>query len=619
MKKYAAAFAAVTLAAGVSVCVSAENNTYADPAFFEYTARLNDLCRRESPSAETLEFTEGSSIAVADGEAVIQLSAEAEETGGKIFVPAGVLEREMGAGEAHSGDISLFSAEDDSFVMRDGTLMIDIESAAAAAGLYTERCGGSVTVTDPYHSGRIVASAGIDAEIPELYFSELGAEELLVSPFGTYIFQFGSAAEARAACVYLNGIDGVNAVPDITLELFENEENGYRWGAHIGWGAEFIKSDIFNRRYLEDIGVLENAAEVEVAVIDSGVDYTHPFLEGRVNTEKGYDFYNDDSDPMDDHSHGTHVAGIICDNTFSNVTVIPYKITSAEGKTGFSKLTSALERALATGADVVNLSLGSKDPDLAVKNMLEPYIQSLVENGTVVVAASGNFSIDANKCSHANIESCITVSACKENGEFDSSYSDYGSVIDVCAPGTDISSTIPGGGFGTKRGTSMAAPYAAAAAAMIISADSGFEVSEIEKIIKDNADDAGPEGVDDLYGHGLINMGNIANSMFGAETSETPGTEQNVGFAEAVLTPEGIRTKLENIEPREGGAVIAAASYKDGELFSMGTVNIGSYGQISSDEIEIPVLYEGCGEVKLFLFDSLDSLVPLCRAYVKNI
>ncbi len=479
-----------------------------------------------------------------------------------------------------------------------------------------EQSGENSAVKDPYYSGRIAVTADPDAA-EDIYTDDFGAEEALTSPFGIRVLQYGTPSEAREACGYLNTIDGVNAVPDVTFELFETDETGYLWGDHIGWGAEFIKSDIFNERYLSAIGSLDNAKTVNVAVIDSGVDHTHPLLSGRIDTEKGYDLYDGDSDTMDENSHGTHVAGIICDNTLPNVRIIPYKITNGSRQTTLSRLMEALKMAANDGADIVNLSLGSEDPELSVKRTLEPYIEKLEEKGITVVVSSGNYSMDAAKVSPANIESCITVSACKSGGVFDAEYSDYGEVIDVCAPGTDVNSTIPGGGYGIKSGTSMAAPYVTAAAAMIISADNDLSASEVERLITENAEDAGAEGFDVLYGHGLLDMENTADSLFGAQAEESQPAEAEQGFAEPVSQDGSVRVTLKNIEAREDGAVIAAASYKSGELFSIGTAEIDPNEEISDVEREVTLDHDGCDTVKLFLLESLDSLTPICKAYTQ--
>lgn len=227
---------------------------------------------------------------------------------------------------------------------------------------------------------------------------------------------------------------------------------------------------------------------VRVAVIDSGVDYTHPDLGGGLGPGHkvitGYNFLNESYDPMDDHGHGTHVAGIIAAEgsvvgVAPGATLLAYKVLNASGVGDESDVIAALERALdpdgdpatADGAHVINLSLGSTGgtPD-------DPMCQAVdaaVEAGAVVVAAAGNTGRFLDVHSPALARRAVAVGASTKADQL-APFSARGPVPgswaikpDLVAPGAGIVSTWVGGQHATLGGTSMAAPHVAGAAALL--------------------------------------------------------------------------------------------------------------------------------------------------------
>ncbi|HEX2834437.1 MAG TPA: S8 family serine peptidase [Thermoanaerobaculia bacterium] len=218
---------------------------------------------------------------------------------------------------------------------------------------------------------------------------------------------------------------------------------------------------------------------VIVAVIDSGIDYTHPALGNGFGPGKkvagGYDFVNEDGDPMDDHRHGTHVAGIIAAQSPAltgiapRVTLLAYKVLGANGKGQTSDIIAGIERAVADGADVINLSLGGPgNPD----DPLSRAVENAIAHGVVVCVAAGNDGVFHAIGSPAGAPSAITVGA--TDGDAIAEFSSRGPATqtgaikpDLLAPGAGIVSTIPGGGTQALSGTSMATPYVAALAALL--------------------------------------------------------------------------------------------------------------------------------------------------------
>lgn len=202
------------------------------------------------------------------------------------------------------------------------------------------------------------------------------------------------------------------------------------------------------------------APSVKVAIIDTGIDYNHPDLAGKVI--KGKDVVNDDDDPMDDEGHGTHCAGIAAATSNNgigiagigfNVTLIGVKVLDANGSgnTGFSA--AGIIDAADRGADVISLSLGGYGTTQASQDAVN-YAWS---KGAVVVAAAGNDNT-STRFYPAALDNVISVGA-SDVSDARANFSNYGADwVSVAAPGVDILSTLPNNTYGLASGTSMACP-----------------------------------------------------------------------------------------------------------------------------------------------------------------
>jgi len=181
--------------------------------------------------------------------------------------------------------------------------------------------------------------------------------------------------------------------------------------------------------------------EVKVAVIDTGVNYNHEDLKTRVDSLEGYDFVNSDPDPIDDNGHGTHVSGIIGAQTYNgkgvagvdwNCRIIPIKAFDAGGQgDDATTIIPAIIWAVSMEADVINMSFGATKPGL-----LAPWISYAATSDCVLVAASGN-SNSSSPSYPAAFDHVISVAA-TDPYDHKASYSNFGSWIDVSAPGGDI-------------------------------------------------------------------------------------------------------------------------------------------------------------------------------------
>jgi subtilisin family serine protease len=238
-------------------------------------------------------------------------------------------------------------------------------------------------------------------------------------------------------------------------------------------------------------------AGVTVAIIDTGIDYRHPALR---NVTGGWDFVNDDADPMDDHGHGTHVAGIVAGNLddFTGVapdaTLVAYKVLNANGSGLLSSVIAALERAIDPNQDgdlsdhaaVANLSLGgSGNPDDAASRAVD----NAVAAGMVVCVAAGNSGLYHGVASPGTARDAITVGAVDSSDRI-ATFSSKGPSAkivaikpDVVAPGVSIRSTYLNGGYATLSGTSMATPHVAGAAALLRAIHPDWSPAEVKSAL----------------------------------------------------------------------------------------------------------------------------------------
>jgi subtilisin-like proprotein convertase family protein len=233
-----------------------------------------------------------------------------------------------------------------------------------------------------------------------------------------------------------------------------------------------------------------------IAVIDTGVDYTHPDLaanmwknpgeivgngidddsNGFIDDIYGYDFANNDNNPIDDHGHGTHVAGTIGavgNNAVGvagvnwNVKIMALKFLTATGSGSLSNAIKCLNYAVANGAKISNNSWGGGGYDGAMFAAL----QNAQSNGHIFVAAAGNNGTNNDTTAfypaNYNLDNVVSVAATDANDNR-ASFSNYGATtVDLGAPGVSIYSTYKNGGYASLSGTSMASPHVAGALALV--------------------------------------------------------------------------------------------------------------------------------------------------------
>jgi subtilisin family serine protease len=253
-----------------------------------------------------------------------------------------------------------------------------------------------------------------------------------------------------------------------------------------------------------------------LAIVDSGVQLNHPDLASRL--VPGYDFVNNDSSPEDDFGHGTMVAGIAAATTNNaqgvaggawRGKILPVKVLDARGAANDDDIAAGITFAVDRGASVINLSLGGPGASAT----LQSAVNYATSRNVVVIAAAGNdgnngFAAATTPHYPAACDGVVSVGSTDAAGNH-SSFSSYGSWIDVVAPGqtnnsAGISTTTTGSGYGSGSGTSFSSPLVAAIAFLMRSADPNATQGTITLRLIATARDLGTPGVDSVYGSGMV-------------------------------------------------------------------------------------------------------------------
>ncbi len=349
------------------------------------------------------------------------------------------------------------------------------------------------------------------------------------------------------------------------------EHTGYSLApaSDTAWGVKWINAPlVWDQGY--------QGQDVIIGELDTGVDYTHTDLAGRIwnnlgeipdngidddgngytDDYYGYNFNGNDKDPMDDQGHGTHVAGTICGDgtggTLTGVapqaTVMALKVLDAMGGGQEADAWEAIQYACDNGANAMSLSIGWIH---TVHNPDRPSWRTACENanlaGVTMCVASGNERtsgdpapdnvrtpgdcpppwLNPDQTLTGGLSAVVTVGATAYMNDAIATFSSFGPVSwenespwldypyqpemglmdpDVCAPGTDVNSTMMGGGYSgdTWSGTSMATPHVSGAVALILSKNPFLTPAEVDQILETTALDLGPLGKDNDFGAGRI-------------------------------------------------------------------------------------------------------------------
>lgn len=251
--------------------------------------------------------------------------------------------------------------------------------------------------------------------------------------------------------------------------------------------------------------VFTGTASITIAVVDTGVAQSHEDLSSKIVS--GYNYWG--GSPEDNHHHGTHVAGIASAATNNGkgvagvswgAKIMPVKVLDSSGSGTSYSVASGITYAADNGARVINLSLGGYG--LGSDQTLSDAVSYAYNQGCLLVAAAGNDS-SSSPLYPAAFDHVVAVAA-TDSTDARAWFSNYGSYVDVAAPGVSIYSTLLSNSYGSSSGTSMATPFVSGLAALIWSLAPDLTNDEIEEIIENTAVDLGATGRDNYFGWGRI-------------------------------------------------------------------------------------------------------------------
>ena len=389
-------------------------------------------------------------------------------------------------------------------------------------------------------TNRLIVKTESNSVLPSNY----GAVSVIEGFNNWHIFQYESYNVAQQALDYFLTLDNVVYAEFDEIIEWEEEDIDEDTSNSLDseWGKKCVKSDKLLIA-LEESDISLN--ETVVAVIDSGVDANHELFSVGNRLLDG----NRPKDNIPSDYHGTHVAGIIVNNSPSNVKIKSYnynyykdhsnEINTSEG----TKLTLAteIESSIGDMVDIINISLESWWIILRLLysdtyNAIKESIEKAIDNNITVVVASGNKISDTALIYPANDNNVITVAAVDE---YKHPYlkSNYGSCVDIAAPGVKIESSIPTGSndgllYEKRSGTSMATPFVSAAAAIIKSIYPNSTPEQIKDRLKNTA--YKPTDWISSYGKGIVDF----RAMLADKTTSPPTITIGSNSATIIAEPD---------------------------------------------------------------------------------
>lgn len=341
-----------------------------------------------------------------------------------------------------------------------------------------------------------------------------------LAPLGASVLRLNRATDAESVRDLLLALPGVRYVERNYLVFTCNDPLSSQQ-----WGLTRIQA-------AQAWAIATPQRTVYLAIIDTGVDATHPDLAQRVRrysngTVYGYNTQLNNANTHDFHGHGTHCAGIAAAHTGNGVgiagvastapvQIMPVKVLNDQGIGTMTDVARGIIWAADNGAHVLSLSLGGN----AGTQQLADAVNYAWNRGCVVVAAAGNNGSNA-PFYPAAYENALAVAASDPNDRL-TDFSQYGTWVDIAAPGSSILSTVPGNRYEAWSGTSMACPHVAGAAALIWSCVPSLTNQQLRLALENNADPVQPYWFGGIgEGKGRLNLYRALQAALQMENTPT--------------------------------------------------------------------------------------------------
>ncbi|MEQ1832605.1 MAG: S8 family serine peptidase [Candidatus Eisenbacteria bacterium] len=303
-----------------------------------------------------------------------------------------------------------------------------------------------------------------------------------------------------------------SAEPNFWLENAETRQQSFAFDDGSGTPEAFAEQPAADALHLGQAHDIADGSGITVAILDSGIDRRHPLL--RNAYAGGIDLVDGDDDPSDvrdglNHDgdafidegfgHGTHVAGII-HLVAPGAKLLAVRVLDSDGRGSLFDIATGVRWAVAHGAKVVNLSLGS----LRTSDALSDALSEAEELGVIVIASAGNWGAETPvefpaKSSHVAAVAAVDAQAAPAG------FSSFGNNVALSAPGVGVRSTFPGGGYRLWSGTSMAAPFVAGTCALLAELHPDWNLTQMTDRLGYTASPV--LGGDSDFGAGVVDAG----------------------------------------------------------------------------------------------------------------
>jgi thermitase len=341
----------------------------------------------------------------------------------------------------------------------------------AVVGPVSASGGSGGGVADPVQPGVIILRLNTATDLAgvaaDYQLAPVPLDQLTSAPL--YLMQIadGAAPEVRAAAL---ATDNRVVYADADVIGSAPKEEASSWAAGGGSASTYVGQWAPTVIRLAQAQAVTRGAGITVAVLDTGVDFTHPALVGHL--VPGYDFVDNDADPTEvgvqgvnaAYGHGTFVSGLVA-LAAPDAHIMPVRVLDPDGLSDVWRLAKGMVWAATSGATVLNLSLGTKTHTHLTNELISNL--ATTGRGIVVAAAAGNDASNQPMFPAAEGGSRVLSVGATTPIDTLASFSNYGSWVRVAAPGVSVVSTVPGGGYAAWNGTSMATGLASGEAVLV--------------------------------------------------------------------------------------------------------------------------------------------------------